>query len=131
MMPVNQPTWGTAEDGFQQPSSTLLGMNEEMSARAQQLLSRENLRGVGDFFGGFSVVMAPPQLMERARHNVRYYYLNYIVLTAVIFCAALVVHPLKLIGLGVIAAMWVAVARLDARKWNPVELRKSIIFPWK
>ena len=114
MMPINQPSWGTAEDGYQQPSSTLLGMNEDMTARAQQIFQRENLRGGGDFFGGFSVVLAPPQLMERARHNLRYFFLNYMVLTAAVFCATLLVSPRSIIGIAVLGAMWIGVSRLDA-----------------
>ena len=59
----------------------------------------------------FYVEKNPALLMERIRHNLSFFYLNYMLLTAVLFCLMLLTSPLTIIGLAVLAGAWTWVIR--------------------
>lgn len=80
------------------------------------LFKREHLRSVSLFFGigeerPFYVEKVPSLVMERVRHNISFFYLNYILLTAVLFCLTLFISPSAIIGLALLAMAWMWVIR--------------------
>jgi len=75
------------------------------------LFKREHFRGPAVYFGigeerPFYVEKTPSLLMERLRHNMTFFYLNYMVLTGVLFCLTLLVSPSAIIGIGILALAW-------------------------
>ena len=75
------------------------------------LFKREQIRGPGVCFGigeerPFYVEKTPSLLVERLRHNMTFFYLNYTILTGVLFCLTLLVSPSAIIGIGILAALW-------------------------
>ena len=80
------------------------------------MFKREHLRSVSLFFGigeerPFYVEKVPSLVMERVRHNISFFYLNYILLTAVLFCLTLFISPSAIIGLALLAMAWMWVIR--------------------
>jgi len=80
------------------------------------LFKRDHLRSVSLFFGigeerPFYVEKVPSLIMERVRHNISFFYLNYILLTAVLFCLTLFISPSAIIGLALLAMAWMWVIR--------------------
>jgi PRA1 family protein len=59
----------------------------------------------------FYIEKNPALLMERIRHNLSFFYLNYMLLTAVLFCLMLLTSPLTIIGLAILAGAWTWVIR--------------------
>lgn len=51
---------------------------------------------------------------ERLRHNASFFYLNYALVTAVLFCLTILINPLAIIGIGLLGFMWMAVIRATA-----------------
>jgi hypothetical protein len=83
------------------------------------LFNRDHLRGIGVYFGigeerPFYVEKTPSLLMSRLRHNVSFFYLNYMLLTAVLFCLTLLISPSAIIGIGLLALAWMFVIRASS-----------------
>jgi hypothetical protein len=80
------------------------------------LFSRDRLRSVSVTFGigeerPFYVEKTPSLLVARVRHNLQFFYLNYLLLTAILFCLTLLISPSAIIGIGLLAMLWMYVIR--------------------
>ena len=80
------------------------------------MFKREHLRSVSVVFGigeerPFYVEKTPSLLLERLRHNTIFFYLNYMVMTSVLFCLTLLISPGAIIGIGLLALAWVWLIR--------------------
>eukprot|EP00522_Entomoneis_paludosa_P005855 CAMPEP_0172458106 /NCGR_PEP_ID=MMETSP1065-20121228/25788_1 /TAXON_ID=265537 /ORGANISM="Amphiprora paludosa, Strain CCMP125" /LENGTH=224 /DNA_ID=CAMNT_0013212189 /DNA_START=60 /DNA_END=734 /DNA_ORIENTATION=+ len=80
------------------------------------IFKREHLRTLTVFFGigeerPFYIEKTPSLLVERLRHNAAFFYLNYFLLTAILFCLTLVISPSAIIGMALLAAAWMWVIR--------------------
>jgi hypothetical protein len=80
------------------------------------MFNREHLRSIGVYFGigeerPFYVERTPSLLVSRLRHNVTFFYLNYMLLTAILFCLTLLISPSAIIGIGLLGLAWVWVIR--------------------
>jgi len=87
-------------------------MSDGLSSSATRLFGREHLRGMSEVVGtgednAFGCVLSPPTLLERLRYNFTYFYLNYMVLTAVLFALNIVFRPSAWIGIGFLAVAWI------------------------
>ena len=80
------------------------------------MFKKEHFRGPAVFFGigeerGFYVEKTPSLLVERLRHNVTFFYLNYLTIAAILFFLTLLVSPSAIIGLGLLVMVWVWLIR--------------------
>jgi hypothetical protein len=94
------------------PNST----KDYLSQTTGQLFSREKLRSVSVCFGigeerAFYVEKTPSLLIARIKHNAQFFYLNYLLMLAVLFGLTLFVSPSAIIGLVLLAGAWVYVIR--------------------
>jgi hypothetical protein len=92
------------------------GTQDYLSTTSQQLFNRQKLRSVTIAFGigeerPFYIEKAPSLLMARVKHNIQFFFLNYMVLTALLFCLTMLTSPMALMGLGVLAVLWMFVIR--------------------
>jgi hypothetical protein len=83
------------------------------------LFNREQLRTSGVYFGigeerPFYVLTTQSLLMTRLRHNLTFFYFNYTLLTAVLFCLTLLTTPSAIIGIGLLAVAWMIVIRASS-----------------
>jgi hypothetical protein len=74
------------------------------------------LRSISVCFGlgeerPFYVEKNPALLVARVKHNLQFFYLNYLLLTAVLFCLTLLISPSAIIGIGLLAALWMYVIK--------------------
>jgi hypothetical protein len=74
------------------------------------------LRSISVCFGigeerSFYVEKNPALLVARVKHNLQFFYLNYLLLTAVLFCLTLLISPQAIIGIGLLAALWMYVIK--------------------
>lgn len=95
------------------------GTKEYLNVTSQQLFNRQRLRSVGVTFGigeerAFYVEKSPALLLARVKHNFSFFYLNYMMLTAVLFCLTLLISPSAIIGIGLLAGLWMYVIRSTA-----------------
>jgi hypothetical protein len=77
------------------------------------IFRRDQLRTPAIFFGigeerGFYVEKNISLLVERLRHNITFFYLNYFLMTILLFCLTVITSPTTLILVGIWAAgcMW-------------------------
>lgn len=94
------------------PDST----KDYISQTTGQLFSRERMRPISVCFGigeerAFYVEKTPSLLVARIKHNVQYFYLNYLLMLAVLFGLTLFVTPSAIIGIALLAVAWVYVIR--------------------
>lgn len=94
------------------PEST----KDYLSQTTGQLFSREKLRSVSVCFGigeerAFYVEKNPSLLVARIKHNAQFFYLNYLLMLAVLFGLTLFVSPSAIIGIALLAGAWVYVIR--------------------
>lgn len=92
------------------------GTKEYISLTSQQLFDRKHLRSVTVVFGigeerPFYLEKSPALLLARVKHNVGFFYLNYLLMTAVLFCLTLLISPSAIIGIGLLAMAWMYVIR--------------------
>lgn len=89
---------------------------EYFSETREKLFNRDQLRSPTIFFGigeetPFYFERTPSLIVERLQHNVSFFYLNYIILTALLFALTLLISPSALIGIAFLAVAWVSVIR--------------------
>ena len=92
------------------------GTKDYFTSTSQQLFNRQHLRPFAVVFGigeerPFYVEKSPALLMERIRHNFSFFYMNYMVLTAILFTLTLLVTPSAIIGIGGLGFAWVYMIR--------------------
>lgn len=92
------------------------GTKQYFSATTGQLFNRQRVRSVSVCFGigeerPFYVEKAPALLMARVKHNLSFFFMNYLMLTGLLFCLTLLVSPSAIIGIGLLGALWVYVIR--------------------
>lgn len=80
------------------------------------MFNREHLRSFSVVFGfgeerPFYIEKVPALLVERLRHNFSFFYLNYMALTAVLFCLTLLISPTAIIGIGLLGFAWIYMIR--------------------
>jgi hypothetical protein len=80
------------------------------------MFKKEHLRGPTVFFGigeerPYYVEKTPSLLVERLRHNAMFFYLNYMLITGILFCLTLLVSPSAIIGIGLLVAAWMWLIR--------------------
>ena len=68
----------------------------------------------------------PSLVTERVKHNLSFFYLNYALLTALLFALTLLISPSAIIGIGLLGFAWMAVIRATAE--GSVEIKGETIF---
>ncbi|KAL7531062.1 hypothetical protein ACHAXR_008484, partial [Thalassiosira sp. AJA248-18] len=92
------------------------GTQDTLAIAKQKIFNRQNLRTPTVFFGigeeqPFYMERVPSLLTERVRHNLGFFYLNYALVTTVLFCLTLLISPSAIIGIGLLGFAWMAVIR--------------------
>lgn len=90
-----------------------------MKTAKEKILDSDKLRSFSVFFGigedgAYSIALNPTVLCPRLKHNILFFYLNYILLAAVVFAITLLatmLNPMTLVILAVLAAAWFVVIR--------------------
>jgi len=94
------------------PDST----KDYISQTTGQLFSRERLRTFSVCFGigeerPFYIEKNPSLLIARIKHNVQFFYLNYLLLSALFFVLTMFVTPSAIIGIALLGAAWAYVIK--------------------
>lgn len=94
------------------PNST----KDYISQTTGQLFSRERLRTITICFGigeerPFYVEKNPSLVVARIKHNLQFFYLNYLLLAAVFFILTLFVTPSAIIGIALLGGSWAYVIK--------------------
>mmetsp|Transcript_14364 Transcript_14364/g.17460 ORF Transcript_14364/g.17460 Transcript_14364/m.17460 type:complete len:243 (-) Transcript_14364:275-1003(-) len=102
-------------EAFSSVASSLPQGTKDLLSQSN-FFKREDIRSVSVFFGigeekPFYLEKIPSLVTERLRHNVSFFYFNYFLLTAVLFCLTLLVSPGAIIGIGILGFAWLAVIR--------------------
>ncbi|KAL3796420.1 hypothetical protein HJC23_004217 [Cyclotella cryptica] len=97
-------------------SSIPQGTKDYIAGAKSKIFNRQHLRSPTVFFGigeekPFYLERVPSLLTERLRHNFSFFYLNYILITAVLFCLTMITSPTAIIGIGLLGFAWMAVIR--------------------
>jgi PRA1 family protein len=104
---------------------------ESTKAMVSGLFKREHIRGVSVYFGigeerPFYIEKTPSLLMERIRHNLTFFYLNYTLLTGLLFCLTLIISPTAIIGMGILAALWFWLIRSSQNGYIQVYSKSNV-----
>jgi len=80
---------------------------------------RENLRSPTVYLGlgeerPFYLERSPDLLMDRMRHNLTYFYLNYGVLTVLLFFMSIITNPSTIIYMAILAGLWIYVVKMSS-----------------
>jgi hypothetical protein len=97
-------------------SSIPQGTKDYIGNASKTLFNREHLRSITIFFGlgeerPFYVEKSPSLLVARLRHNTAFFYLNYMLMFAVLFTLTLLISPTSIIGIGLLGIAWIYVIR--------------------
>jgi hypothetical protein len=92
------------------------GTKEYLSLTGSQLFNRQQLRSMTVYFGvgeekPFYLEKSPALLLARLKHNLSFFYLNYFMVTAILFCLTLLISPSAIIGIGLLGLAWTYVIR--------------------
>jgi hypothetical protein len=116
--PYSKEKWDSsgANDAFGRVSASIPDSTRNYVGT---LFNPEHLRSGSVYFGvgeqrPFYVLTTQSLLMTRLRHNVTFFYLNYMLLTAVLFCLTLLITPSAIIGIGLLALAWMFVIRASS-----------------
>lgn len=109
------------------------GTKDYINQAKSKFFNKDQLRPISTFFGigeekPFYVEKVPSLIVERVRHNTTFFYLNYILLTTVLFCLTLVISPGAIIGIGLLGFGWLGVIRATAEgsmKVGPVSITQK------
>jgi len=97
-------------------SSIPQGTKDLLSEAGARFLNPAFIRSPKVFFGvgeerPFFVERQASLLVSRVKHNLSYFYLNYAILTAILFFLTLIVSPGAIIEVGILAVLWGTVIR--------------------
>eukprot|EP00980_Cylindrotheca_fusiformis_P011855 scaffold2817_cov130-Cylindrotheca_fusiformis.AAC.10 len=95
------------------------GTKDYLSTTTGQLFNRDRLRSFSLCFGigeerPFYVEKIPSLLVARVKHNLTFFYMNYVMFTGLLFCLfclKLFVDPTAIIGFCLLGALWAYVIR--------------------
>lgn len=92
------------------------GTKDYITDAKMKIFSRDQLRSPTVFFGigeekPFYFERVPSLIIERLRHNFRFFYLNYILITSILFVLTLLISPGALIGIACLGLAWAALLR--------------------
>ncbi len=95
-----------------------------MQSAKEKVLDSDQLRSLSVFFGigesnAYSLVLMPNNLCQRLWKNIIFFYLNYILLAAMVFSLCLLsflMSPKSIIVLACLAAAWFTILRLTANE---------------
>lgn len=95
------------------------GTKDWASTSAKSLFNRDHLRSMTIFFGlgeerPFYMEKSPSLLMARLRHNTTFFYLNYMLVFAVLFILTMITSFTTMIGLVLLGGAWMYVIRASA-----------------
>ena len=98
------------------------------------MFKREHFRGPTVFFGfgeerAFYIEKIPSLLLDRLKHNCTFFYLNYMVITAILFCLTLLTSPAAILGLAILVGVWFWLVR--ASQEGSIRINASISIPQK
>lgn len=106
-----------ASDAVSRVSANLpQGTKDLFSSAKTKCFKREHLRSPTIFFGigeakPFYLEKNPALLVPRLKHNVSFFYLNYSIMTAILFVLTVLVSPSALIGMALLAFAWMSVIK--------------------
>ncbi|KAK1748933.1 hypothetical protein QTG54_000872 [Skeletonema marinoi] len=88
-------------------SSLPQGTKDYIADAQNKVFNRKNLRSPTVFFGlgeekPFYLERVPSLVTERVKHNLSFFYLNYALLTALLFALTLLISPSAIIGIGLL-----------------------------
>jgi hypothetical protein len=97
-------------------SSIPQGTKDYIGTASKTIFNREHIRPVTVFFGvgeerPFYIEKSPSLLIARLRHNATFFYLNYMLMFAVLFMLTLFISPSAIIGIGLLGLAWIYVVR--------------------
>lgn len=103
----------------------------------EHIWDSDELRSLSMFFGigesnTFSIAINPTILCPRLKNNLFFFYLNYILLTAIVFCVILlatVLNPTSLIMLGALGLGWFVVLQATSEgsaTMGPIEVSRKV-----
>lgn len=101
-------------------SSTIpQGAKDYIGNASKSLFKREHLRSFTVFFGigeerSFYLERSPSLLMARLQHNSTFFYLNYMLVFAVLFVLTTITSMQTMIGIVFLAAAWLVIIRASA-----------------
>lgn len=99
-------------------SKALPGSTKDYITEAKEkMFNRDQLRTPSVFFGigeekPFYVELNPSLIVERLKHNMSFFYMNYLLLAAILFALTLLTSPVALISIAILGAAWVAVIKM-------------------
>lgn len=92
------------------------GTKDYIKDARSKFFNRNQLRSISIFFGigeekAFYLEKNPALIMSRLKHNISFFYLNYILLTSILFVLTLIISPGAILGIGLLGIAWVSVIR--------------------
>lgn len=92
------------------------GTKDYISNAKSKIINREQIRPVSVFFGigeekPFYMEKNPSLVVSRIKHNISFFYMNYIMMTAFLFVLTLIISPGAIIGIGLLGLAWASVLR--------------------
>lgn len=92
------------------------GTKDMFTEAKSKYFRRDHLRSPTVFFGigeekAFYFEQSPALLVLRMKHNVSFFYLNYSILTAILFVLTVLVSPSSLIGMALLGFAWMSVMK--------------------
>ncbi len=92
------------------------GTKDYINQAKSKIFNRDQLRPISVFFGigeenAFYVERTPSLVVSRINHNFAFFYMNYVLLTAVLFILTLIISPGAIIGIGLLGVAWMSVIR--------------------
>lgn len=99
-----------------QGPNVLTDVASSIPERTKQMFSSDKIRGVSIYFGigdtrPYSIEKNSPLLAARIKHNVSFFYLNYLVQSAIFYGLTILFSPGSLLEIGILACVWVFVMR--------------------
>jgi PRA1 family protein len=107
---------------------------ESTKTMVGSMFKREHFRGPTLFFGfgeerAFYLEKIPSLIVDRLKHNVSFFYLNYIVIVGILFCLTLLVSPSAIIGTAMLGGVWFWLIR--ASQEGSIRINATIAIPQK
>jgi len=113
-------------------SSIPQGTKDYISDTQRRLFNPQYLRSPSVFFGlgeekAFFVEKNPSLLLDRMKHNLKFFYLNYSLVTVLLFVLTILISPKAIVGMGLLGLAWAYVIKATQNEAGGIQVRGFVV----
>jgi hypothetical protein len=113
-------------------SSIPQGTKDYLTQTQRRLFNPQYLRTPTVYFGlgeekAFFIEKNPSLLLDRMKHNFQFFYMNYSLITVILFVLTVLISPRAIVGIGLLGLAWAYVIKATQNEEGGIQVRGFLV----